>query len=186
MSKRQADLPTVAGTCRNCGRTISGFPGDLGKCRHCRKMTLLPADPPPGWRLVAQPERLTVLPVYFITSFYASIVAIAWTGGGTDFIGGGIVVLVFAMWIFSIMQFSKAAEHQRRWWLPVLLYHLACIAIPLCFWLGLGACNAVSQGRVSPIAVLRVLGSVVGLFLCVLVYGFARGSVARLRVVRGS
>ncbi|MCB9850632.1 MAG: hypothetical protein H6817_07995 [Phycisphaerales bacterium] len=184
MSKRLADLPMVAGTCRKCGRAISGFPGDLGKCGHCKVMTLLPGDPPPGWRLVRRPERLMVLPVYFIFSFYASIVAIAMTGGGTGLVGGGVVVVVFAMWIFSIMQFSKAAEHQPRWWLPVLLYHVACVAIPICFWLGLGGCNAIAHSEVTPTALLRVLGATIGLFACMLIYGFARGSLAKLRVVR--
>jgi hypothetical protein len=184
MSDRRADLPVVAGPCRKCNRTISGFPGDYSKCKHCQTMSMLPADPPPGWRTVAHPERLTALPAYFIVSFYASIVAIAWTGGGTGLVGGGIVVLVFAMWIFSIMQFAKAAERQRRWWLPVVLYHVACIVIPVCLWSGVGGCTAVANGDFSPLAFLRMIGSAIGLFLCVLIYGFARGSLARLRVVR--
>jgi len=184
MSARLADLPFITGSCRKCGRAISGFPGDFAKCGHCRMMTQLALTPPPGWRLVRHPEKLAALPFYMIGGFYASMFAIARTGGGSDLFGGAIVVLIFAIWIFSIMQFKRAAERQRRWWLPVVLYHLASLAIPLCLWLGVTGCTAVVNGEASIMAILRILASASGLLVCILIYGFARGSVARLRVVR--
>ncbi|MCB9867028.1 MAG: hypothetical protein H6816_10400 [Phycisphaerales bacterium] len=186
MSARLRDLPLVTGTCRRCGRAVAGFPGDFAKCSHCSVMTQMPLTPPPGWRLVAHPDRLTALPFYMIATFYLSIVAIAWTGGGSGIVEGGIVVVIFAMWIFSIMQFSKAAERQRRWWLPVFLYHFASLLIPLCLWSGLTGCTAVFHGEIGVSALVRAVLSVVGLFVCILIYGFARGAVARLRVVPSS
>lgn len=183
MSARLRDLPFVTGTCRRCNRAVSGFPGDFAKCSHCSVMTQMPLTPPPGWRLVANPDRLAALPFYMVGGFYASIVAIAWTGGGAGIVGGGIVVVIFATWIFSIMQFSRAAERQRRWWLPVLFYHLASLTIPLCFWLVVTGCSAVFRGDVNAASLIRPVLGVLGLFISVLLYGFARGALARLRVV---
>lgn len=186
MRTRLRDLPFITGTCRRCGKAISGFPGDFAKCGPCGTMTQLPLTPPPGWRLVRRAEQLPAIPIYMVAGFYASIIAIVLTQGGTSLVGGAIVVLVFATWIFSIMQFKKAAEHQPRWWLPVVLYHVAGSAIPLCFWLGAGGCDSVMHGDVSLGAISRLLASAVGLLVCILIYGFARGSVARLRVVRSA
>jgi hypothetical protein len=184
MTAHLRDLPFVGGRCRRCGRAISGFPGDFARCSHCKMMTQLALTPPPGWRLVKDPGKLTAMPFYMIGGFYASMVAIAWTGGGAGLVGGAIVVLIFATWIFSIMQFKRAAERQRRWWLPVVLYHVASVAVPVCIWLGVTGCTDVVQGEASFMSLVRVCVSLVGLFVCILVYGFARGSVARLRVVR--
>jgi hypothetical protein len=44
-------------------------------------------------------------------------------------------------------------------------------------------CTAVVEGEASLMAFVRAVLSLVGLLVCVLIYGFARGSVARLRVV---
>jgi hypothetical protein len=147
-------------------------------------MTLLPADPPAGWRLVRDPDKLKVLPFFFVVSFYASIVAILWTGGGTDLAGGAIVILVFATWIYSIMVFAKAAERQKGWRTPVIEYHLASLIMLPCFYQVLPACNEVLGGNFGPLISLRFIGSAIGLFLCLLIYGDARRRVAHLRIVR--
>jgi len=176
--------PTVSGNCTHCQRVVAGFPGDFAKCESCKRMTTLPLEAPHGWRLIRDPNKLVVLPVYFVVLFYASILAIAWTGGGTDPVGGGVVVIVFAMWIYAIMQFSRTAERQRRWWTPVVLYHAASLLVPVCLYNIVRAASAIAGGTFTVGTVGRVFAGIAGLLVCFLLYGFARGRVARLRLVR--
>lgn len=177
------ERPEVVGRCTKCGNPIPGFPGDFARCKNCRTRVQLPPDPPAGWRTVADPEKLTALPAYFIITFYATIVALAWTRGGQGLAGGAMVIVALAMWILSIMQFARTAERQRRWWVPVLLYHAAGIAIPFCFFGGLQGCRPILRGEPDLAAFALSIGSVVGLFACMLVYGVAKGLTARLRIV---
>ncbi len=176
--------PVVKGACSKCGRSVSGFPGDYARCGKCDHMQMLTSEPPAGWRHVVHADRLTTLPFWFVTLFYMSIGAIAWTGGGADIYSSGLVVLVFAAWIFSIMQFSKAAERQRRWWAPVLEYHIvAMLMIPSFMWLG--AVVASVANWVIDIWILAwLLIAGVLLFVCLLLYGDARRRIAHLRIVR--
>ena len=95
-----------------------------------------------------------------------------------------VLVIVFAMWIFSIMQFSKAAEKQRGRWLPIVEYHIAGLLALPCFVWSMGSCNEISQGRINATVLLWLLLAVVGLFACVLIYSDARRRVAHLRIVR--
>jgi hypothetical protein len=176
--------PRVAGPCRHCGRVAEGFPGDYASCPHCHKMTKLPPQPPPGWRLVHRVGQLASIPYYMVTLFYSSIVAIAWTGGGTGLGGGTIVVLVFAAWIFTIMRFGAAAEHQPGWWFPVVAYHLSSFLVPVAFWLAARGCAAVSEGAWGLAGIGSILGALAVSGVCLLAYGVARGRTARLRVVR--
>lgn len=176
--------PVVNGHCSKCGSAVAGFPGDYARCDKCQHMQMLSSDPPPGWRTVAHGDRLTQLPFWFVTLFYASIGAILWTGGGTDFYSSSIVILVFAGWIFSIMQFSKAAERQRRWWAPVLEYHLvAILMIPGFMWLA-GAFMAIVNWTITGMTLLWMLFAAVILFISLLLYGDARRRIAHLKIVR--
>lgn len=149
-------------------------------------MTMLPSDPPRGWRLVTQHEKLKAIPFYFIMLFYASMIAIVWTGGGTGLAGGTVVVIVFAMWIYSIMTFSRAAERQRGWRIAVLEYHVASLGFLLCYFVVLPSCVAAAGGEFGPVLSLRFVGAILGLMVSVLIYGDARRRVAHLRIVRDS
>lgn len=147
---------------------------------------MLSAEPPPGWRLVAQHDKLKVIPIYFIMLFYASMIAIVWTGGGTGLAGGTVVVIVFAMWIYSVMTFSRAAERQPGWWVAVLEYHVASLGFLLCYFVVLPSCLAAAGGQFEGLVSLRLIGAILGLMVSVLVYGDARRRVAHLRIVRGT
>lgn len=176
--------PVVDGVCSNCSTGVSGFPGDYARCTKCNHMQMLSSQPPPGWRHVVYADRLTTLPFWFVTLFYASIGAIVWTGGGSDIYTSGLVVLVFAGWIFSIMQFSKAAERQRRWWAPVLEYHIvALLMIPSFMWLA-GVVASVANWVIDIWILVWLLIAGVLLFVCLLLYGDARRRIAHLRIVR--
>lgn len=183
-TSRGDDQPVISGACKHCKKNVSGFPGDFARCPACKRMTQLPLEPPRGWRLINDPAKLAVMPFYFVLLFYGSMVAIAWTGGGTGLAGGAIVVVVFAMWIFSITQFSKTAHRQQGWWVPVLLYHVASVIVPICFWLAARGCAPIMQGSVSAGAIVDIAIALAGLFVCLLIYGWARGRLARLRVIR--
>ncbi len=176
--------PVVDGACSQCGSGVAGFPGDYARCNKCQHMQMLASEPPPGWRTVARSERLTQLPFWFVTLFYASIGAIVWTGGGSDVYSSGIVILVFAAWIFSIMQFSKAAERQRRWWVPVIEYHIvALLMIPGFMWLA-GAFMAIVNWTIDGKVLLWMLFAAAIMFISLLLYGDARRRIAHLKIVK--
>ena len=179
-----SDGPLVYGRCQTCAAPLSGYPGDFAKCRTCRRMTMLPAEPPTGWRMVRDPARLKALPTGFIVMFYSSIVAFFWTGGGTDLAGGAVVVIVLSMWIFSIMQFAKAAERQRGWWMPVVEYHVASVFIILCFWKMVASAKAMFAASFDARNLLTLVLSILALFICMLICGDARRRIAHLRIVR--
>ncbi len=176
--------PEVVGRCVKCGNPVPGFPGDRARCKNCRTRLQLPLEAPAGWRTVADPQKLLTLPAYMVMTFYAALVALAWTRGGQGLAGGALVIVALAMWIFSIMQFGRTAERPPRWWLPVLLYHAVALVIPFCFFVGLRGCQEVVGGRPSLRAAGKSLLAVIGLFGCMLGYGLARGLTARLRVRR--
>jgi len=178
------ESPVVHARCNRCGKSVSGFPGDYGKCTSCKHLTRLPAEPPSGWRLVHQADKLNVLPFYFVALFYASVVAIFWTGGGTDLIGASIVVIVFAMWIYSLMTFSRAAERQKGRWIVTIEYHVASLLALVSFFVLLPGCMDVFQGHIATLFSLRTLGAFTALPICVLLYGDARRRLAHLRIVR--
>jgi hypothetical protein len=146
-------------------------------------MTPLPDDPPRGWRRVHRPDLLTSLPFYIVALFYATIVGIALTGGGSSLVGGVIVVLIFASWIYTIMRFGAAAEHQKGWKTPVMAYLFASALVPLAFWLGARGVAEMASGSFGPRAIGSIAGAAALLVLSLLVYGLARGRTARLRIV---
>ncbi|HNO78949.1 MAG TPA: hypothetical protein PKN33_12895 [Phycisphaerae bacterium] len=176
--------PVVKGVCSKCGRSVAGFPGDYARCDKCEHMQMLSSDPPPGWRMAAGGERLTQLPFWFTTLFYASIGVIVWTGGGSDTISSIIVVLVFAGWIFSIMQFSKAAERQRGWWIPVLEYHIVALLMIPGFMCAAGALMALVNWTIDGMTFLWMLFAAVIMFISLLLYGDARRRIAHLKIIR--
>ena len=183
-ASKTGERPLVHGRCQTCAAPLRGFPGDFAKCRACRRMTMLSADPPAGWRTVRDPARLQALPAAFIVMFYAAIAAFFWTGGGTDLVGGAVVVIVLSTWIFSIMQFAKAAERQRGWWLPVIEYHVAGVFVILSFWMLVDSVMAMLRSTAASLTLLTLVLSVFALFVCTLVCGDARRRIAHLRIVR--
>lgn len=183
MNKPDANQPVVFDHCSHCRNRVGGFPGDYAKCK-CGAMTILPADPPAGWRTVSDPARLKVLPFFLVTLFYASIAAIFMTGGGSGLGGGAIVVIVFAMWIYAIMNFSATAEKQPGWWICVLEYHIASLGMLCCFFVVLPRVMEALSGQFGSLISLPMLGAVTGLLICLLIYGDARRRVAHLRIVK--
>ncbi|NOX58319.1 MAG: hypothetical protein GXP29_05595 [Planctomycetes bacterium] len=145
---------------------------------------MLSSELPAGWRFVGYAQRLVLLPLWIVPLFYASIGAILWTGGGTDLVSSAFVVIVFAGWIFSIMQFSKSAEHQPRWWVPVLEYHIVALLMIPCFRWFMGGVSAITTWTVDWMSMAWLFFALVVSFVCLLLYGDARRRVAHLKIVR--
>jgi len=145
---------------------------------------MLPADPPTGWRFVHDPTRLKVLPFFMVIFFYMSVLGIFWTAGDSSLFGAVVVILIFATWIYAIMNFSTAAEKQSGWWISVMEYHVASAGMLGCFFVVLPRIMEGINGRINAVFSLPMLGAMIGLFICLLIYGDARRRVAHLRIIK--
>lgn len=150
-------------------------------------MTLLRREPPPGWRLIAKPNRLAIMPIVFVALFYVSVLGIFLTGqpqaGSSGWIANAVVIVVFAGWIYSIMHFARLAERRKGWWIPVVEYHISSLMMVFCMaWLAAG-CQGVVSGSFTRASLLLGIGGLVLLLPAIVIYGDARRRIAHLCIV---